>query len=96
MTITTKQLIIAAPTDPIAVDEGLLSGALVCFCKEDARPTFATDKACFLIIIVSCTVKLFSRQMQTHCTDPFVIWTVSVSFPMLESLEYDIGRDDDK
>lgn len=96
MTITTKQLIIAAPTDPIAVDEGLLSGALVCLRKEDARSTFAIDKACFHIIIVSCTVKIFSRQMQTHCTDPFVIWTVSVSFPMLESLEYDIGRGDDK
>lgn len=96
MTITTMQLIIAAPIEPIAVEDGLLSGALVCFRKLDVRSSLAINKAFFLIIIVSCTVKLFSRQMQTHCTVPFVIWTVSVALLMLESVGFCNGRDADE
>lgn len=34
--------------------------------------------------------------MQTHCTVPFVIWTVSVPFPILVSVEFGNGRDGDE
>ena len=68
----------ATPNEPIAVDEGRKSGALVSFRRFDESSLCLTDKAFFLSSKDSSSVRLTVRQTHVHCTVPLVIWVTTV------------------
>lgn len=90
MIIPKTKLIMATPMNPTTVDDCRLSMALICFRITEESFSFSTDNAFFLKFMVSCSVLFWGRQIQTHSTVPFVIWTasVSVAFSRLDSVEF--------